>query len=169
MLQGVLDKNHYGSSAYGLVHSCYEVSLIWTRTDCWTLFFTFCFCFEYFCFFVNSSHNSSWYSSWTHWDEEKMLTDPFSSLLVNSSMSKSAGKSWVVGFLADVKLRSLVNPVQVICLVLFSPHINSAICCSYMEVGCLPSCSQHWPGCSPLSSLTVASLLESRIFSVLRR
>ena len=26
LVQGVLDKNHYGASKNGLVHSCYEVS-----------------------------------------------------------------------------------------------------------------------------------------------
>ena len=27
LLAGVLDKNHYGATAYGLVHCCYEVCL----------------------------------------------------------------------------------------------------------------------------------------------
>jgi len=30
LVQGVLDKNHYGASMNGLVHSCYEVSCTFT-------------------------------------------------------------------------------------------------------------------------------------------
>jgi len=37
LVQGVLDKNHYGASMNGLVHSCYEVSCTFTLNTLNTL------------------------------------------------------------------------------------------------------------------------------------
>lgn len=34
LVQGVLDKNHYGASQNGLVHSCYEVSWLKNHLYC---------------------------------------------------------------------------------------------------------------------------------------